>query len=292
MEYPEFRPEPYRSTGPDIRIADEQTSVPTLAALGQWHDQQRDAYDAQLGQYNEEQRVLENYLAQQREDEASKRETEAARAELQREIEEQRQAEAVERWKILGVADQTVADVLGIPVGTPTNDAAYRQSTLALNQQKAASAGSRGGGGGGGGGGLTANQQRTVSAGQTANALAPYLMQYKSYNDLLADLPRIAPYIPPEAYTQLQEAAATIKDVYFDQFGDPVTPRDFTPGQGSPLMRGVQSLGGGTPSGGQNGGSSDPTAQKIQQAKANGYSAAEIKQALQNEGINPAKYGY
>lgn len=42
--------------------------------------------------------------------------------------------QAMSRWNMLGYADQSVADALGVPVGTPTQDAAYQQKQLEYQQ--------------------------------------------------------------------------------------------------------------------------------------------------------------
>ena len=43
-------------------------------------------------------------------------------------------AAAMNRWATLGYADQSVADALGVPVGTSTQDAAYRKAQLEYQQ--------------------------------------------------------------------------------------------------------------------------------------------------------------
>jgi hypothetical protein len=77
----------------------------------------------------------------------------------------------------------------------------------------------------------------------TASQLGPYLTQYKTYNDLIADLPLIAPHISTDAYKELQKMIEGAKDMYFDEYDQPITPRNFIPGQGSPLFRGLEDLG-------------------------------------------------
>lgn len=42
--------------------------------------------------------------------------------------------QAMSRWNMLGYADQSVADALGVPVGTSTQDAAYQQKQLEYQQ--------------------------------------------------------------------------------------------------------------------------------------------------------------
>lgn len=62
-----------------------------------------------------------------------------AGAERQQDFAEQQQTlqNAMNRWAVLGAADETVASVLGVPVGTPTTDERYQQwqQTMAERQQ-------------------------------------------------------------------------------------------------------------------------------------------------------------
>lgn len=57
-------------------------------------------------------------------------------AQLDREYQQKNQIwqQAMTRWETLGYADQAVADALGVPVGTATGDAAYRQKQLEYQQ--------------------------------------------------------------------------------------------------------------------------------------------------------------
>lgn len=188
---------------------------------------------------------------------------------------------------------QALAEITGYDPETekPTWDREYKNAQLAISQLKAARSGSSSGGSKG----LTPNQLLTLTGQQAAASLSPYLMQYKSYADMQADLPRIAPYLTPAANTELSKQAAALKNVYFDDLGEAVTPRDFRSGQGSPLFSGLSSLGlydGGTsqskPSQSK---AVDATQQKIAQARSNGATDAQIRAALKADGIDPKKYG-
>ncbi len=43
---------------------------------------------------------------------------------------------AMEQWKMQGVANEYVASIIGVPVGTATSDYSYKQATITLNERK------------------------------------------------------------------------------------------------------------------------------------------------------------
>lgn len=93
----------------------------------------------------------------------------------------------------------------------------------------------------GGGGGLTPTQARNAGYAQNFDAAAQSLLNYKSFNDMLADVQRMTPeqkeMLGPGGWNKLFSYAnsGAVKGQYFDQYKDPLTPSGFVPGGSSPL---------------------------------------------------------
>ena len=83
-----------------------------------WTGLYRQAADGGLGQTLEGQQVSSGLVSEQQNRDLSTREA------------------AMREWQTTGYATPAVAQVLGVPEGTPTSDQSYRQATLTLDQDK------------------------------------------------------------------------------------------------------------------------------------------------------------
>ena len=119
-----------------------------------------------MQQYKAQQDTAANTLAQSKLDQEianNKSVAEARQSESKRLADQATYKAASDRWNALGyVGSEADAAILGIPVGTQTNDAAYRDSTLAASAARSS----------GGSGGLSVKDLMNFTQDEEAAILA------------------------------------------------------------------------------------------------------------------------
>lgn len=121
-------------------------------------DQNYKAYTSELANWNAQAELLQNAANQELQSllgllpysqltAAQQAEADLAKATASLKQNNTSYDQAMGRWNAAGtILNQADADVLGVPVGTSTNDASYRAATLDINQQKADTAAAKKGG--------------------------------------------------------------------------------------------------------------------------------------------------
>jgi len=92
--------------------------------------------------------------------------------------------QAYNRWNTAGYVLPGDEEVLGVPAGTPTNDASYRESTLALQTAKSS---------GSGGGGVTSYQQYQINRNTNKDEAESQAAMDKWVTNMVANDGRLNP---------------------------------------------------------------------------------------------------
>lgn len=216
-EYIPYQPKEFQATTPNYSISADPSKtsfIPTARAKDRWLQQEQmnadnayKQYTSQFGAYQQtykqQQDAITNALAQKELETKTIAEQAAAAlkaAGVKSEAEKVALTAAQNRWQTLGyVANEADAALLGVPVGTKTNDASYRDATLAK---------SGGGGSGGSSSGITPYQEFQIT--NTVDAAA------RDYAKMMAeDEGRIGkPGTYVDANGQTQGVANTYQQIY------------------------------------------------------------------------------
>ena len=213
-QYTPYQPQEFQYTPPNYSISADPSKtsfIPTARAKDRWLQQEQmnadnayKQYTSQFGAYQQtykqQQDAITNALAQKELETKTIAEQAAAAlkaAGVKSEAEKVALTAAQNRWQTLGyVANEADAALLGVPVGTKTNDASYRDASLAK------------GSGGGSSSGITPYQEFQIT--NTVDAAA------RDYAKMMAeDEGRIGkPGTYVDANGQTQGVANTYQQIY------------------------------------------------------------------------------
>lgn len=201
-QYTPYQPQEFQYTPPNYSISADPSKtsfIPTARAKDRWLQQEQmnaenayKQYTSQFGAYqqgyNEQQDALSNAMAKlpyEKLTVAQQAELAMAESKSKATATETAYKSASERWQTLGyVANEADAAILGVPVGTKTNDASYRDATLAKSA-----------GGGGGGSGSSSSSSSGSGGNLSSTQVLNAAISLASKDPRLADPGAIPPKI-------------------------------------------------------------------------------------------------